>query len=198
MRKFLRRDERIFKNFEICNPNVSVLTRNFKIFLANCKFWRTSSVFSAKFQAFKIFHPIFLQETLPRANLKVIDPVLLETPFLANHCVLEGFDDASKVEVYDKEFGSIVKEQLEFMSEVKLSVVKKQGDVFIVSVPKLKDLKPKSSQAAEAKPKSVEVTSESKPNSVQVTESKPEPSKESEKEKQIRKLREELAKLGAM
>ena len=125
---------------------------------------------------------------MPRANLKVIDPVLLETPFLANQCVLEGFDDASKVEEYDKEFGKIVEERLEFMSEVKLSVVKKQGDYFIINVPKLKDLEPKSA---------AQVT-ESKPKSAQVAESKPESPEESEKEKQIRKLREELAKLGAM
>merc|ERR1711874_279854 len=108
---------------------------------------------------------------------------MLETPFLANHCILEGFEDNDKEPEYTKDFGNIVEEKMEFFSEHKITVVKKVGDAYVVRLPALKDLQPKPSKSAEVtKPKIEE----------------PKTLIDKEKEEQIRKLREELAKLGAV
>ena len=135
-------------------------------------------------QTFSIFFVDYgFTEDLPRSNLKIMDPVMLETPFLANHCILEGFEDNDKEPEYTKDFGNIVEERMEAFSEHKITVVKKVGDAYVVRVPALKDLQPKPSKSAEeTKPKIEE----------------PKTVIDKEKEEQIRKLREELAKLGAV
>ena len=133
-------------------------------------------------------------ENLPRSNLKIMDPVMLDTPFLANHCILEGFEDNSKEPEYTEDFGKIVEERMEFFSEHKIIVVKKVGDYFVVRVPALKDLQPKPSKPAE-EAKQAQPTVEDKPKPTE--EPKPTTVIDKEKEEQIRKLREELAKLGA-
>ena len=146
-------------------------------------------------QTFSIFFVDYgFTEDLPRSNLKIMDPVMLETPFLANHCILEGFEDNSKEPEYTEDFGKIVEERMEFFSEHKITVVKKVGDYFVVRVPALKDLQPKPSKPAE-EAKQSQPTVEDKPKPTE----KPKPTTviDKEKEEQIRKLREELAKLGA-
>lgn len=99
-------------------------------------------------------------EVLPRERLKVIDPMLMKTVFLANHCVLEGFEDADKAEAFTKQYGAKVTELLPFMHQTKVKVIAKKDGYFVAKFGELKDMKP-----------------------------------ETEKERQIRELQEQLAKL---
>ena len=85
-------------------------------------------------------------EVLPRDRLKMIDPILMETVFLANHCILEGFDnsDPELVQIYEEKYGDIIKERVPFMTEKKLQVLKQHPDgYYVIHMPKMEDLNPK-------------------------------------------------------
>ena len=141
--------------------------------------WYRGACLGQEADTFEIFFVDYgFKEFLPRTNLKVMDPVMLETPFLANHCILEGFEDEARVAEYTKDFGVEIQEKIECFSDHQITVVKKIDGYFVVRVPALKGLKPKQS------------TPKEKP----VEEPKP---VDQEKEEQIRKLREQLALLGA-
>ena len=69
----------------------------------------------------------------------------METVFLANHVVLEGFDDISKAEEYKKDFGDEIAGKLENFSDTKMKVVKQDetSGRYIGRFKQLKDMKPK-------------------------------------------------------
>ena len=84
-------------------------------------------------------------EKLPRTKMKTMHPKLMETVFLANHVVLEGFDDISKAEEYKKDFGDEIAGKLEPFSDTKMKVVKQDQESgrYIGRFKQLKDMKPK-------------------------------------------------------
>ena len=84
-------------------------------------------------------------EKLPRTRMKTMHPKLMETVFLANHVVLEGFDDISKAEEYKKDFGEEIAGKLEALSDTKIKVVKQDEESgrYIGRFKQLKDMKPK-------------------------------------------------------
>lgn len=94
-------------------------------------------------QIFDIFFVDYgFREALTRDRLKMIDPVLMETVFLANHCVLEGFEDSEKVEEYDKKYGEIVAEKLPMTTKLKLHVLRQSNDkgYYVVKIPELEKI----------------------------------------------------------
>ena len=95
----------------------------------------------------------------------------METVFLANQCVLEGFDDPDKAEEFSKAYGPKVEEALPFMHQTSIKVVKydKEGGFYVIKAQELKDLKPE----------------------IQILASQ----EDQEKEERIKKLQEELARL---
>jgi hypothetical protein len=108
----------------------------------------------------------------------MIDPILMETVFLASHCILDGFDNAEKGPEYDKNYGQIVAELLEFMTETKVKVLKQVHDgYYIIQIANLDKI------VAEEKAKN-------KANESTMSQE--------DKEDKIRKLHEELAKLTKM
>ena len=75
--------------------------------------------------------------------MKTMHPKLMETVFLANHVVLEGFDDISKAEEYKKDFGDEIAGKLEPFSDTKMKVVKQDEESghYIGRFKQLKDVK---------------------------------------------------------
>jgi hypothetical protein len=123
----------------------------------------------------KIIFNGFFQEQLPRTRLKMIDPVLMETVFLANHCILDGFENAKKAPEYDKKYGQFVSNALECMTATKIQVLKHVHDgYYSIQMAKLNNI------VAEEKANNESTMSQE------------------EKKDKIRKLQEELAKLTQM
>ena len=86
---------------------------------------------------FKIFFVDYgFKEILPREQLKMIDPHLMETLFLANHCILQGFENAELAHIYEEKYSNVIEERLPFATEVKLKVIKQDPDhgYFIVKM----------------------------------------------------------------
>ena len=83
-------------------------------------------------------------EILPRERLKMMDAKLMETVFLANHCILEGFEDPKRSEEFSKQFGDKVLEKLPPLTETKVKVVKNNKDesYYVIKVKELSDMKP--------------------------------------------------------
>jgi len=84
-------------------------------------------------------------EKLPGTRMKTMHPKLMEFVFLANHVVLEGFEDVSKAAEYKKDFGDEVAGKLESFADTKMKVVKqdKASGRYIGKFKELKDMKPK-------------------------------------------------------
>merc|ERR1719328_946830 len=64
-------------------------------------------------------------EIIPRKNIMHMAEEIMKTPLLASHCVLEGFEDQSKSDLYKKAFGDKIQELLPMFEDVTLIVVKK-------------------------------------------------------------------------
>merc|ERR1711962_1612884 len=84
-------------------------------------------------------------ELLPKTRTKAIHPKLMETPFLANHVCLEGFEDVTKAKEYISDFGEEVAKLLEPFSMTKIKMVKenKNEGFYIGRFKELKNMKPK-------------------------------------------------------
>merc|ERR1712179_439953 len=78
-------------------------------------------------------------EIVPRKNIMHMAEEIMKTPLLASHCVLEGFEDQSKSDLYKKSFGDKIQELLPMFEDVKLTVVKKIQNTatYIVQIPKI-------------------------------------------------------------
>ena len=82
---------------------------------------------------------------------------LMETVFLANHCILQGFEDPAKAAKYAEKFGTQVEEILPMFAEIKLKVLShnKEFGYYVVKIPELENLKPMS-EVEEAKEAEIE------------------------------------------
>ena len=76
-------------------------------------------------------------ENVSRKNIMHMADELMKTPLLANHCVLEGFEDSEKSDVYQKVFGDKLQELLPAFDETKITVLKKlpNSSTYIVRIP---------------------------------------------------------------
>lgn len=76
-------------------------------------------------------------ENVTRKNIMHMADELMKTPLLANHCVLEGFEDSKKSDMYQKVFGDKLQELLPAFEETKITVLKKlpNSSTYIVRIP---------------------------------------------------------------
>jgi len=84
------------------------------------------------------------REVLPRDRIKMMDPSLMKTVFLANHCILDGFENEDLVDSYQKLYGQAIKDRFPFATEVKIRVVKHDKDkgYYVIRMPKTDDILP--------------------------------------------------------
>jgi len=114
--------------------------------LASDEGWYRAACISVNGEEYEMFFVDYgFIEKLPRTRMKTMHPKLMETVFLANHVVLEGFDDISKAEEYKKDFGDEIAGKLEPFSDTKMKVVKQDEESgrYIGRFKELKDMKPK-------------------------------------------------------
>ena len=82
--------------------------------------------------------------------------------FLANHCILDGFENEDLVDSYQKLYGETIKDRFPFATEVKIRVVKhiKDKGYYVIRMPKTDDIDPtkvkKSNDEKELKIKELE------------------------------------------
>ena len=76
-------------------------------------------------------------EDVPRKCIMHIPEELMKTPILANHCVLEGFEDAKLSDLYRKVFADKIQELLPLFEEAKITVLRKlpNSSTFVVRIP---------------------------------------------------------------
>ncbi len=131
--------------------------------------------------------------------MKVIDPVLMETPFCANHCILEGFDDADKADEYEKKFGPTIAEVLPIMHITELRVLeyRKEDGSFIVAMPEASDAIEKVKASSKASDEKAKVSSHNCGWDLSLPIQFFYLQKAAELQEQIRKLQEEAASLDA-
>ena len=78
-------------------------------------------------------------EKVSRKHIMHMTDEIMQTPILANHCVLEGFEDATKRESYQKMFADEIKKQLPAFEETRVVVLNKlpNTSTFIVRIPSI-------------------------------------------------------------
>ena len=78
-------------------------------------------------------------ENIERKNIMHMAEEIMKTPLLANHCVLEGFEDAKKSDIYQKVFGDQMQQLLPAFEETKITVIKKLPNTatYIVRISKI-------------------------------------------------------------
>ena len=78
-------------------------------------------------------------EDVQRKNIMHMTEELMKTPILANHCVLEGFEDHKQSELYEKVFGKKVQTLLPPFEEEKIVVVRKlpKSGSYVVRIPRI-------------------------------------------------------------
>ena len=78
-------------------------------------------------------------EKVPRKHIMHMTDEIMQTPILATHCVLEGFEDATKRESYQKMFADEIKKQLPAFEETKIVVLNKlrNTSTYIVRIPSI-------------------------------------------------------------
>ena len=98
-------------------------------------------------------------EIVPRKNIMHMAEEIMKTPLLASHCVLEGFEDQSKSDIYKEMFGDKIQELLPVFEDTKIIVVKRISNTatYVVQIPQIAksiniDLLPKDNQQAINKP----------------------------------------------
>lgn len=81
----------------------------------------------------------FVEEVAP-ANILPVDPALMKAPLLANHCIMEGFEDLEDDEAATVEATEAVKELLPINELAKVEIAKKSPEgVFVISVPEISE-----------------------------------------------------------
>ena len=76
-------------------------------------------------------------ESVSRKNIMHMTPEIMKTPLLANHCILEGFEDPNQSDLYEKVFGQKVQELLPIFDERKILMLKKLPNTgtYVVRIP---------------------------------------------------------------
>ena len=78
-------------------------------------------------------------EDVPRQNIMHMTAEIMKTPILANHCILQDFEDPKQSQVYEQVFGDKIQELLPPFEEIKLVVVKKlpSSGTYVVRIPQV-------------------------------------------------------------
>lgn len=76
-------------------------------------------------------------EIIPRKNIMHMAEEIMKTPLLASHCVLEGFEEQKKSDMYKEVFGDKVQELLPVFEDTKIMVIKKipKTATYVVRIP---------------------------------------------------------------
>ena len=74
----------------------------------------------------------------------VTKPIFHFQVFLANHCILDGFENEDLVDSYQKLYGQAIKDRFPFATEVKIRVAKhvKDKGYYVIRMPKTDDIDP--------------------------------------------------------
>ena len=86
-----------------------------------------------------LFADYGFQELVSPSNILPMNPELMKVPLLANHCILDGFQDESRMSEFQEKYSDVLKQLLPVEEIAKLKVTGKHSAASLIQVKGLEE-----------------------------------------------------------